>query len=64
MGRKKKRAHELVEPLWDAKKVGEFLSLPEKSVYQLKIPRIELGPRRVRWAPAVVRQWAMARQAS
>ena len=43
-----------VEPLLTAQDVGELLQLPAKSVYELPIPRVRLGPRRIRWRPADV----------
>lgn len=37
------------EPLLKAVEVGKLLNLPKKSVYDLPIPQIRLGPRRIRW---------------
>ena len=42
------------EPLLKATDVARILRLPEKSVYALPIPRIVLGPRRIRWRPTDV----------
>ena len=42
------------EPLLTAEQVADLLRLPVKSVYDLGIPRIRLGKRRVRWRPADV----------
>lgn len=46
-----------VEPLLRATEVAEILSLPVKSVYDLPIKRVQLGPRRIRWRPADVRSY-------
>jgi predicted DNA-binding transcriptional regulator AlpA len=46
-----------VEPLLTARDVGALLKLPAKSVYELPIPRVRLGPRRIRWRPADVREF-------
>lgn len=43
------------EPLMTAEEVGEYLQVPTKSVYDLSIPRVRIGERRVRWRPADVR---------
>lgn len=45
------------EPLLTAKEVGEILSVPYKSVYELAIPRVRLGPGRIRWRPADIREF-------
>lgn len=49
------------EPLWEAAKVGEVLSLPAKSVYTLPIRKVRIGPRRIRWRPTDVRAFIDAR---
>lgn len=43
------------EPLYTAGDVAEILSVPAKSVYELPIPRVRVGRRRIRWRPADVR---------
>jgi len=43
------------EPLLTAAQVAEILSVPPKSVYELSIPRVRVGERRIRWRPADVR---------
>ncbi len=45
------------EPLLKAKAVGKMLELPPKAVYALPIPRVVLGPRRIRWRPADVSEY-------
>ena len=40
-----------VEPLLTAAEVGRILRVPAKSVYELPIPRVRLGSRRIRWRP-------------
>lgn len=42
------------EPLLKAKQVGEILQVPEKSVYDLAIPRVRISNRRLRWRPTDV----------
>ncbi len=49
------------EPLLTASDVGTLLKLPAKSVYELPIPRVQLGPRRIRWRPADVRAFIVQR---
>jgi len=49
------------EPLLTAGDVGTLLKLPAKSVYELPIPRVRLGPRRIRWRPADVRAFITRR---
>lgn len=49
------------EPLLTAEEVGEILSVPTKSVYELSIPRVRIGRRRVRWRPADVRDFISRR---
>ncbi len=44
-----------IEPLLTAEDVGGILRVPAKSVYELPLPRIRLGTRRIRWRPADVR---------
>jgi len=50
-----------VEPLLTAGDVGTLLKLPAKSVYELPIPRVQLGPRRIRWRPVDVRAFIARR---
>ena len=50
-----------VEPLLTAEQVGEILSVPMKSVYDLPIPRVRIGERRVRWRPADVTRFIQRR---
>jgi len=45
------------EPLLTAQRVGEWLGVPTKSVYELPIQCVRIGRRRVRWRPADVRAW-------
>ena len=49
------------EPLLTAGDVGTLLKLPAKSVYELPIPRVRLGPRRIRWRPADVHAFIVQR---
>jgi predicted DNA-binding transcriptional regulator AlpA len=42
------------EPLLTARQVGAILNVPVKSVYELAIPRVRLGLRRIRWRPVDV----------
>lgn len=44
-----------VEPLLTAADVGRILRVPAKSVYELPLPRIRLGKRRIRWRLCDVR---------
>ena len=44
-----------MEPLLTAEEVGRILRMPAKSVYDLPLPRIRLGTRRIRWRPCDVR---------
>lgn len=46
-----------VEPLLTAEDVAGILSVPVKSVYELAIPRVRVGKRRIRWRPADVREF-------
>ena len=43
------------EPLLTAGEVAEVLQVPKKSVYDLSIPRVRIGERRVRWRPQDVK---------
>lgn len=45
------------EPLLTAEDVAALLSVPVKSVYELAIPRVRVGKRRIRWRPADVREF-------
>lgn len=49
------------EPLLKARDVGRLLNVPWKSVYDLPIPRVVLGRRRVRWRPKDVREFIQSR---
>ena len=40
---------EAAPELMTAKEVGVLLRIAAKKVYELKLPRVELSPRRVRW---------------
>lgn len=44
------------EPLLTAEELAEILQVPKKSVYDLPIPRVRIGERRIRWRPADVRE--------
>jgi hypothetical protein len=39
------------EPLWTAARVAAELSVPQKRVYELPIPRVRISRRCVRWRP-------------
>jgi len=43
------------ERLLTAEEVAEWLQVPTKSVYELSLPRIRIGTRRIRWRPADIR---------
>ncbi len=45
------------EPLLKAQDVARILQVPVKSVYELPIPRVVLGVRRIRWRPADVHEF-------
>lgn len=45
------------EPLLTVREVGEMLSVPWKSVYDLPLPRVRITRRRIRWRPADVREF-------
>lgn len=45
------------EPLWTAAQVAKVLQVPQKSVYDMPIRRVRLGPRRIRWRPRDVRDF-------
>ncbi|MFH1764906.1 MAG: hypothetical protein ABIF09_12010 [Gemmatimonadota bacterium] len=49
------------EPLWTAEQVARYLSVPPKSVYDLPMPRVRVGRRRIRWRPADVREFISRR---
>ena len=49
------------EPLWTAKQVAAKLQLPKKSVYELPIPQVRIGPRRIRYRPSDVRAFVRRR---
>ncbi len=49
------------EPLLKAPDVGRLLRMPTKSVYALPIPRVVIGPRRIRWLPADVAEFIARR---
>lgn len=44
-------------PLYDAKQVGKILGIPWKAVYDLPIASVRISERRIRWRPAVVREF-------
>ena len=44
-----------IEPLLTAEDVGGILRVPAKSVYELPLPRVRLGTRRIRWKRCEVR---------
>ena len=46
-----------IEPLLTAEEVGGILRVLAKSVYELPIPRIRLGIRRIRWRPHDVHEF-------
>ncbi len=46
-----------VEPLLTARDVAALLKLPTKSVYELPLPRVRLGARRIRWRPVDIREF-------
>ena len=50
-----------VEPLLTADELAGILRLPAKAVYELPLPRVRLGPRRIRWRPADVREFIKRR---
>lgn len=49
------------EPLLTAEEVAAKLSVPKKSVYDLAIPRVRIGERRVRWRPSDVQAFIQQR---
>lgn len=49
------------EPLLTAEEVAEIVRVPKKSVYELPIPRVRIGERRLRWRPADVREFISQR---
>lgn len=49
------------ERLLTAEEVAELLRVPKKSVYDLSIPRVRIGKRRIRWRPADVREFIQER---
>ena len=46
-----------IEPLLTAEEVGRILRVPVKSVYELSLPRVRLGTRRIRWRPRDVHEF-------
>ena len=46
-----------LEPLLTAEEVASVLRLPVKSVYELPIPKVKLGRRRVRWRAVDVEEF-------
>lgn len=50
------------EPLLTARDLADTLRLPEKSVYDLPIPRVRISSNRVRWRPADVRAYIYSRR--
>jgi len=49
------------ERLLAAREVAEILQVPAKSVYELPIPRVRVGKRRIRWRPADLREFIHGR---
>lgn len=49
------------EPLLTAEEVAAKLRVPKKSVYDLNIPRVRIGQRRIRWRPADVQEFIQRR---
>lgn len=49
------------EPLLKAEEVAEILRVPQDAVYNMAIPRVRIGKRRVRWRPADVREFIQGR---
>ena len=49
------------EPLWTAREVAVKLQLPKKSVYELPIPQVRIGPRRIRYRPSDVQAFVRRR---
>ena len=49
------------ERLLTASEVGDILRVPVKSVYDLPIKRVRIGPRRLRWRPVDVREFVNRR---
>lgn len=45
------------EPLLTAGDVARLLRLPSKAIYELPIPRVRLGPRRIRRRPSDLREF-------
>ena len=41
-----------IEPLLRASEVADILKIPVKSVYDLPVPKVRLGPGRVRFRPS------------
>jgi predicted DNA-binding transcriptional regulator AlpA len=50
-----------LEPLYNAEEVSAILGVPVKSVYELPVPRVRIGKRRIRWRPADVREFIRRR---
>lgn len=46
-----------IDSLIDADELAHILKKPVKSVYELPIPKVKLGPRTVRWKPADVKEF-------
>ncbi len=44
-------------PLLKAEEVANILRVPEKSVYDLPIPRVKVSERRIRWRPSSVEEF-------
>lgn len=49
------------EPLLTAKQVAGMLQVPSKTIYDLAIPRVRIGTRRLRWRPSDVRAFIQSR---
>jgi len=46
-----------LEPLLNAQDLARLLKKPVKTVYDLPIPQVHLGPRTIRWKKADVREF-------
>ena len=50
-----------IEPLLTAKEVAKILRVGLGRVYEMPIPRLRLGPQRIRWRAADVREYIATR---
>ena len=55
------RAGSEEERLLTAREVASILSVPLSSVYSLPIPRVQVGPRRIRWRMSDVNAFVSSR---